>query len=68
MVRLKDIADACGVSVATVSRTLNGVTNTSTGETALWPVGAPQYLGGQMVWKHVGVSTGESSWSLQRAQ
>lgn len=25
----------------------------------------PQYLGGQTVWKHVGVSTGESSWSLQ---
>ena len=29
MVRLKDIADACGVSVATVSRALNGLTNGS---------------------------------------
>ena len=27
MVRLKEIADACGVSVATVSRALNGLTN-----------------------------------------
>lgn len=45
--------------------TVNGVTNTSTGET--WPAarGSPQYLGGQAVWKHVGVSTGESSWSLR---
>lgn len=40
---------------------MNGVTNTSTGETAPRPVGAAQYLGGQTVWKHVGVSTGESS-------
>ena len=29
MVRLKDIADACGVSVTTVSRALNGLTNGS---------------------------------------
>lgn len=35
MVRLKDIADACGVSVATVSRTLNGVTNGSKDQTDL---------------------------------
>ena len=35
MVRLKDIADACGVSVATVSRTLNGVTNGSKDQTEL---------------------------------
>ena len=33
MVRLKDIAEACGVSVATVSRTLNGVTNGSKEQT-----------------------------------
>ena len=34
MVRLKDIADACGVSVATVSRTLNGLTRGSEEQTA----------------------------------
>ena len=51
-----------------VEGTVNGVTNTSTGEASLWPVGVPQYLGGQTVWKRVGVSTGEASWRLQRAQ
>ena len=35
MVRLKDIADVCGVSVATVSRTLNGVTSGSKEQTDL---------------------------------
>ena len=35
MVRLKDIADACGVSVATVSRALNGVPTISREQTLL---------------------------------
>ena len=35
MVRLKDIADACGVSVATVSRALNGVPTISREQTKL---------------------------------
>ena len=34
MVRLKDIAEACGVSVATVSRALNGVTDENKERTA----------------------------------
>ena len=34
MVRLKDIAEACSVSVATVSRALNGVTNENKDRTA----------------------------------
>ena len=34
MVRLKDIAEACGVSIATVSRALNGLTNESRERTA----------------------------------
>ena len=35
MVRLKEIADACGVSVATVSRALNGLTNENQERTIL---------------------------------
>ena len=34
MVKLKDIAEVCGVSVATVSRALNGITNESRERTA----------------------------------
>ena len=34
MVRLKDIAEVCGVSVATVSRALNGLTSDSRERTA----------------------------------
>ena len=35
MIRLKDIAEACGVSIATVSRALNGLTNENKERTAM---------------------------------